>query len=65
MGIRDDIPLKDAVKEMDQMVEGYNRCVERATRQVNYKFAFMVAGLAVGLAAAPISVPLATGTVLP
>jgi hypothetical protein len=62
--IREDIPLKDAVKEMDHMVEAYNRSVDRATRQVYYKFAFTVAGLALGLAAAPVSVPFATATVL-
>jgi hypothetical protein len=62
--VRENIPLKDAVKEMDQMVEAYNRSVERATRQVYYKFAFTVASLALGLAAAPLSVPFATATVL-
>lgn len=64
--LREPMPLNsaDAVKEMDQMVEAYNRCVERASRQVYYKFAFTVASLALGLAAAPLSVPFATATVL-
>jgi hypothetical protein len=62
--VRDGIPLKDAVREMDQMVEAYNRSVEQATRTVYYKFAFTVAGVALGLAAAPLSVPFATATVL-
>jgi len=62
--IKENIPLKDAIKEMDQMVEAYNRSVERATHQVYYKFAFTIAGVALGLAAAPLSVPFATATVL-
>jgi hypothetical protein len=62
--LRDKISPEKAAKEMDQLVEAYNRCVEQATRKVYYKFAFTVAGVALGLATAPLSVPIATGTVL-
>jgi hypothetical protein len=46
------------------MVEAYNRRVVEATRRVYYKFAFTIAGVALGLAAAPLSIPFATATVL-
>jgi len=62
--LRDRITPENAAKEMDQLVADYNRCVEQATQNVYYKFAFTVAGVALGLAAAPLSIPFATATVL-
>jgi hypothetical protein len=62
--IRDQIKPEVAVKEMDQMVAGYNRSVQKATRKVYYRFAFTIAGVALGLAAAPVSLGFASATVL-
>lgn len=41
--------------ELRELVEGYNRCVEKASKKVKRKFAFVVGGVAVSLAGAVIS----------
>jgi len=62
--VRDQIRPEVAVKEMDQLVASYNRSVQKATRNVYYRFAFTIAGVALGLAAAPVSLGFASATVL-
>lgn len=62
--IRERIPPQAAVKEMDRMVEGYNKAVEEAVHKVYYRFAFTIAGIALSLVAAPLGAPLATAGAL-
>ncbi len=57
------IPPLDAVKRMDELLTKYNECVEKAVKNVYYKFGFTVAGIALGLVAAPAN-PLAAGGAL-
>ncbi|MBS1857951.1 MAG: hypothetical protein JST11_21460 [Acidobacteria bacterium] len=56
-------PPEDAVRRMDLLLARYNRCVEKAVKDVYYKFAFTLAGVALSLAAAPAN-PLAAGGAL-
>jgi hypothetical protein len=49
-----------AVNEMEQLVNDYNRCVEQATKERWYKFAFTVAAVAISLAGAALT-PLSAG----
>jgi hypothetical protein len=58
--IADHIPGEDAVRKMDGLLAKYNLCVEKAVKDVYYKFGFTVASVALGLAAAPAN-PLAAG----
>jgi hypothetical protein len=62
--VRDQVRPEVAVKEMDQMVASYNRCVQKATQKVYYRFAFTIAGVALSLAAAPLAPGYAAATVL-
>ncbi len=48
-----------AMQELDQMVNGYNRAVERALRSVYYKFVFTIVAAAVGAVGAALGAPLA------
>jgi hypothetical protein len=61
--VRDQIKPEVALKEMNQMVAGYNRAVQKATRKVYFRFAFTIASVALGLAASPVSPLLASATV--
>ena len=56
-------PALEAVQHMDRLLKNYNACVEKAVKNVYYKFAFTVAGIALGLAAVPAN-PLAAGGAL-
>lgn len=58
--IRTGMLPEKASEEMDEMIHEYNRCVEKAVRKIYYKFAFTVAGIAVGLAGTALGNPLAT-----
>ena len=51
---------ENAMKELDQMIEEYNHAVERGKRNLIYRFAFVVGGIAVGLAGAALGNPLTT-----
>jgi hypothetical protein len=61
--IEKQIPALDAVERMGQLLKKYNACVEKATKDVYYKFAYTVAGVALSIAAAPAS-PIAAGGAL-
>jgi hypothetical protein len=62
--LREKVPPESAVQEMDQMVEGYNKAVEKAVKNVYYKFAFTLAGAALTIAAGGLFSPLAAGGAL-
>ena len=53
-----------AVAEMEELIQEYNRCVERAAGQVYWKFAFTIGGIALGLAGASLGSPLAAASAL-
>ena len=62
--LRDKIPPAVAVTEMDQKVERYNKAVEKAVKDVYYKFAFTLAGAGLAIAAGGLFSPFATGGAL-
>lgn len=62
--VREGVTPEIAIQEMDQMIEAYNRSVERAIKTVYYKYAFTIAGIALGLAGAAIGNPLWTASSL-
>jgi hypothetical protein len=57
------LPPADAVKRMEDLLRNYNLCVEKAVKDVYYKFGFTVAGVILALAGAPAS-PLTAGGAL-
>jgi hypothetical protein len=50
--LEDHVDPRTIAKELAELVQGYNRCVEKAVRKVDRKFAFMLGGIAVSLAGA-------------
>ena len=60
--IEEKVPPNVAIAEMDQMIEAYNRSVEKAVKNVFYKFAFTIGGVGLTLAAAGLFNPLATAS---
>jgi hypothetical protein len=61
--VAEHVPPEDAVRQMELLLSRYNRCVEKAVKNVYYKFGFTVAGIILSLAAAPAN-PLAAGGAL-
>ncbi|MGB6686328.1 MAG: hypothetical protein WBE76_00630 [Terracidiphilus sp.] len=57
-------PPIEAVKKMEQLLNSYNDCVERAVKSVYYKLGFTVAGIALTLAGAPANPLVAGGALL-
>jgi hypothetical protein len=58
--IAENVPANEAVTKMEGLLAKYNLCVEKAVKEVYYKFGFTVAGVVLGLAGAAAS-PLAAG----
>ncbi|HEY7335287.1 MAG TPA: hypothetical protein VH639_10405 [Bryobacteraceae bacterium] len=57
------VPDEEAMHQMAALLAKYNACVEKAVKNVYYKLAFTVAGVAIGMTAAAAS-PLAVGGAL-
>lgn len=57
------MPPKEAVRRMEELLAKYNQSVEKAVKDVYYKFGFTVAGILLTLASAPAN-PLSAGGVL-
>jgi len=55
---------KNALEEMDQLIDEYNACVKKAVRKVYYKYAFTVAGIALAGLAGTLVNPLASAGAL-
>lgn len=56
--IEKEIPESKAVEEMEEYLGKYNGVVKQATKDVYWKYAFMVIPVAVGIATAPLGAPL-------
>jgi hypothetical protein len=56
------VTAESAVEEMQELVEGYNRCVQKAMKTVYWKYAFTIDGIALGLAGATLGSPLASAS---
>jgi hypothetical protein len=55
---------EQAVEEIAQLTEEYNKCVRAAVTHVNWKFAFMIGGVALGLAGTGLGNPLGSATAI-
>lgn len=61
--IKEQVPAEEAVEQMAVMLSKYNACVEKAVKDVYYKFGFTVFGIMLSMAAAAAH-PLAAGGAL-
>ena len=62
--VKQKIPPKDAVAQMDKMLTKYNAIVEKAVKDVYWRYAFTVAGIGLSLAAAPAGLFTAGGALI-
>jgi hypothetical protein len=55
---------EEAVHYMDKLTDAYNEAVARAHRQVRYRFAFVIGGVALGLLGAGLGQPIASASAI-
>jgi hypothetical protein len=56
--LKDEIDPRNAIKEMDELTDDYNKCVKKAVKKVYYTYAFTVAGIALAGLAGTLATPL-------